>query len=272
MNLSESAKKFYEIFDVCDARSLHEASKSYAKFHNYTWSQNKLCIDKTSQTVMNDMLARTQNTPDDDMMREKRRTALEEFVYIYGGYIAWEIKKRWKQKGYREIKEEDEFIALAAEQVLSGIIRKLEKEGYKKGTFSHLVHRAIKLKMIDVGGKYEVWRKKEHNMSYISFDEAKEIIGGVIDIADDHDSDDFDFDEKRLHSAGIMNFLKKVRVTKYHEDDFEMLLRLRVNKEKAEDIARDMNLSVSSVYRRVDEFAAAAWEQYKKYLREMEKY
>ena len=196
MNLSDSAKEFYAVFDACDARSLHEASKSYAKFHNYTWSQNKLCIDKTSQTVMNDMLARTQNTPDDDLMREKRQTALEEFVYIYGGYIAWEIKKRWKQKGYREIKEEDEFIALAAEQVLSGIIRKLEKEGYKKGTFSHLVHRAIKLKMIDVGGKYEVWRKKEHNMSYISFDEAKEIIGGVIDIADDHDSDDFDFDEK----------------------------------------------------------------------------
>lgn len=272
MPLSDSAKEFYAIFDICDARSLHEASKSYAKFHNYTWSQNKLCIDKTSQTVMRDMLAKTQNTPDDDIMREKRRTALEEFVYIYGGYIAWELKKRWEKKGYHEIKEKDEFIALAAEQVLNSIIRKLEKEGYKKGTFSHLVHCAIKFKASDVGEKYEVWRKKEHNMSHISFEEAKEIIGGVIDIADDHDSNDFDFDEKKLHNVGIVNFLKKNRVTKNHEDDCEMLFRLRVNNEKAEDIARDMNLSVSSVYRRVDDFADAAWEQYKKYRKEMEKY
>ena len=272
MPLSDSAKEFYAVFNICDASNLHEASKSYAKFHNYTWSHNKLCIDKTSQTVMRDMLAKTQNTPDDDIMRKKRRTALEEFVFIYGGYIAWELKKRWEKKGYREIKEKDEFISLAAQQVLNSIIRKLEKEGYKKGTFSHLVHRAIKLKAIDVGEKYEVWRKKEHNMSYISFEEAEEIIGGVIDIADDHDSNDFDFDEKKLHNVGIVNFLKKTRVTKNHEDDCEMLFRLRVNNEKAEDIAKDMNLSVSSVHRRVNDFADAAWEQYKKYLRKMEKY
>ena len=271
MNLTESAKEFYAVFDICDASSLHEASKSYAKFHGYS-CRNTLCIDKTSQTVMRDMLAKTQNTPDDDSMREKRRTALEEFVYIYGGYIAWELKKRWEQKGYREIKEKDEFIALAAEQVLNSIIRKLEKEGHKKGTFSHLVHYAIKLKAIDVGKRYEVWRKKEHNMLYVSFDEAEEIIGGVIDIADDYDSNDFDFDEKRLHNVGIENFLKMVRVTKNHEDDFEMLLRLRVKKEKPEDIAKDMDLSVASVHRRVKDFADAAWEQYKKYLREMEKY
>ena len=277
MNLSESAQEFYAVFDNCDASSLHEASKSFAKFHGYSYSKNKLCIDNTSQTVMKNMLAKTQNTPDDelDIMRKKRQTALEEFVYIYGGYIAWELKKRWEKAGYREINEQNEFISLGAEQVLNCIIKKLEKDGYKEGTFSHLVNKSIKFKMSDVGKRYKNWSQKEHNTPCISFEEAKDIVGGIIEIADDSDvndfDSDFDFDEKKLHKVGIENFLKKVRVTKNHEDDFEMLCRLRANKEKAEDIARDMGLSVATVYNRVKDFAAAAWIQYKKYLKEMEK-
>ena len=271
--LIDSAEEFFKICDKSDVRSLYEASRQYAKFHqNYT-DGDGVFIDKTSQTMMEKILAQTHSTPQDQVadMRKKREEAIKHFCYIYGGYIAWKLNRDWIKSGFFDIVEKNEFLSLATEQVVRALIRKLQKDGYQEGKFSHLVHRSIKNKSRDVADKYSTW-KKHHN--YISFDNAEDIIGGEIDIIDDNGTGreaDFDIDEKELESAGILQILKKVK-TKNSADDYNMFILHRVEKQELKDIARLFDLSISTVSRRINDFTDAAIKLYRQYQEDMEKY
>ena len=269
----DSAEKFFAVFNECDARSLYEAAKHYAKFHKNYLSENVVDIDKTSLTMMEKIFAQTKLTPEEEIndMRKKREEAIEHFCYIYGGYIAWKLKLDWERNKFFDIVEKSTFISLATEQVVAALIRKLKKDGYKKGTFSHLVNRSIKNKAKDVADKYARWKK--HN-SHISFENAEEIIGGVIDIVDDNGSDsefEIDFDEKEFEAAAILQILKQVK-TKNSADDYNMFILYRVKNYKLEDIAKKFDISISTASRRITDFANAAKELYTQYLNDMENY
>ena len=267
----DSAEKFFSAFES-SAESLYEAAKHFAAFHENYRSGKLVSIDKTSQTIMEKMQAQTKLTPEDqvDDMRKKREEAIEHFCYIYGGYIAWKLKAHWEASQFGDIVEKDNFISLAAEQVVASLIRSIQKNGYKKGTFSHLVHRAIKNKTKDVAEKYATLKKKN---LYISFDNAKDIIGGVIDIVDDKRADDFEFDvdEKELDYAGILQILKQVK-TKNSADDYNMFILHRVKKYNLEDIAEQFDISIPTASRRINDFADAALKLYKQYQKDMEQY
>jgi DNA-directed RNA polymerase specialized sigma24 family protein len=265
----DSAEKFFSSFEST-AESLYEAAKHFAAFHENYRSGKLVSIDKTSQTIMEQMQAQTQFTPEDqvDDMRKKREKAIEHFCYIYGGYIARKLKAHWEASRLGDIVEKDNFISLAAEQVVASLIRSIQKNGYKKGQFSHLVHCAIKNKAKDVAEKYATWTKKN---LYISFDNAEDIIGGVIDIVDDNGADNFDFDvdEKELDSAGIFQILKQVK-TKNSADDYNMFILHRVKKYPLAEIAEKFNISASTASRRINDFAEAALKLFRQYQREME--
>ena len=229
-------------------------------------------IDKTSQTMMEKILAQTKFTPEEqiDDMRKKREDAIEHFCYIYGGYIAWKLQIDWKKRGFQDIIEKNQYISLAAEQVVAALIRKLQKDGYQKGKFSHLVHRSIKNKSKDVAEKYATWKKNNPN---ISFDNAEDIIGGEIDIIYDPDVDIFEFDvnEKELEAAGILQILKKVK-TRNSADDYNMFILNRIENQKLTDIAKQFDISVATASRRINNFADAALKLYKQYQKDMEQY
>lgn len=271
--LIDSCEKFFEVFNECDAKSLYEASRQYAEFHKNYLNGKMVDIDKTSQTMMEKILAQTKFTPEEqiDDMRKKREDAIEHFCYIYGGYIAWKLQIDWKKRGFPDIIEKDQYISLAAEQVVAALIRKLQKDGYQKGKFSHLVHQAIKNKSKDVAEKYATWKKNNPN---ISFDNAEDIIGGVIDIIDDNNSNgqtDFDIDEKALELSGILQILKKVK-TKNSTDDYNMFVLNRIENQKLADIAKQFDISVATASRRINDFADAALKLYKQYQKDMEQY
>ena len=267
----DSAEKFFSMFES-SAESLYEAAKHYAAFHENYRSGKLVSIDKTSQTIMEKMQAQTKLTPEDqvDGMRKKREEAIEHFCCIYGGYIAWKLKSDWEKKGFLDIVEKDDFISLAAEQVVASLIRSIQRNGYKKGTFSHLVHRSIKNKTKDVAEKYATWTKKHPN---ISFENAEDIIGGVIDIVDDNGADNFEFDvdEKELEAAGILQILKQVK-TKNSADDYNMFILHRVKKHNLAEIAEQFDISLSTASRRINDFTEAAFKLYKQYQKDMEQY
>lgn len=270
--LIDSCEKFFEVFNECDAKSLYEASRQYAEFHKNYLNGKMVDIDKTSQTMMEKILAQTKFTPEEqiDDMRKKREDAIEHFCYIYGGYIAWKLQIDWKKRGFQDIIEKNQYISLAAEQVVAALIRKLQKDGYQKGKFSHLVHRSIKNKGKDVAEKYDTWKKNNPN---ISFDNAEDIIGGEIDIIYDPDVDIFEFDvnEKELEAAGILQILKKVK-TKNSADDYNMFVLNRIENQKLTDIAEQFDISVATASRRINDFADAALKLYKQYQKDMEQY
>lgn len=267
----DSAGKFFSAFES-SAESLYEAAKHFAAFHENYRRGKSVSIDKTSQTIMEQMQAKTQFTPEDqvDDMRKKREKAIEHFCYIYGGYIAWKLKAHWEASRLGDIVEKDNFISLAAEQVVRSLIRSIQKNGYKKGQFSHLVHCAIKNKAKDVAEKYATWTKKN---LYISFDNAEDIIGGVLEIVDDNGADNFDFDvdEKELEAAGILQILKKVK-TKNSVDDYNMFILHHVKKHNLADIAEQYEISLSTASRRINDFTEAALKLYKQYQKDMEQY
>ena len=271
--LIDSAEQFFKVFESCDVQSLYAASRQYAKFHkNYT-DGDGVFIDKTSQTMMEKILAQTHSTPQDQVadMRKDREVAIKHFCYIYGGYIAWKLNRDWIKSGFSDIVEKSEFLSLATEQVVAALIRKLQKDGYQEGKFSHLVHRSIKNKSSDVAKKYASWKK---NNNYISFENAKDIIGGEIDLIDDNGAEKeavFDVDEKELEAAGILQILKKVK-TKNSADDYNMFILHRVEKQELKDIARLFDLSIPTVSRRINDFADAAIKLYSQYQKDMEKY
>ena len=181
------------------------------------------------------------------------------------------MKLDWEKNKFFDIVEKSTFISLATEQVVAALIRKLKKDGYKKGTFSHLVNRSIKNKARDVADKYARWKK--HN-SHISFENAEEIIGGVIDIVDDNGSDsDFedDFNEKEFEAAAILQILKKVK-TKNPADDYNMFILHRVKKHNLAEIAEQFDISLSTASRRINDFGDAAKKLYRQYLNDMENY
>ena len=267
----DSAENFFSMFES-SAESLYEAAKHYVAFHENYRSGKLVSIDKTSQTIMEKMQAQTKLTPEDqvDDMRKKREEAIEHFCCIYGGYIAWKLKAHWEASHFGDIVEKDNFISLAAEQVVASLIRSIQKNGYKKGTFSHLVHRAIKNKTKDIAEKYATWKT---NNPLGSFDNAEDIIGGVIDIVDDKRADDFEFDvdEKELDYAGILQILKKVK-TKNSADDYNMFILHRVKKHNLADIAEKFDISIPTASRRINDFADAALKLYKQYQKDMEQY
>lgn len=267
----DSAEKFFTVFES-SAESLYEAAKQFAKFHENYRNGNNVSIDKTSQTIMEQIQAQTQFTPEDqvDDMRKKREKAIEHFCYIYGGYIAWKLKAHWERSHFLDIVEKDKFISLATEQVVASLVRSIQKNGYKAGKFSHLVHLAIKNKAKDVAEKYETWKK---NNPLISFNNTEEILGGVIDIVDDNGEDniDFDVDEKELDSAGIFQILKQVK-TKNSADDYNMFILHRVEKQNLKDIAERFDISTATASRRINDFADEAIKLYKQKQKDMEQY
>ena len=267
------AEEVFAVFDGCDASSLYEAAKYFAKFHENYLNGSLVNIDKTSHTMMEKMFAKTQFTPDEqiDDMRKKREDAIVHFCYIYGGYIAWKLKCDWDKKGFLDIVEKSEYISLAAEQVVASLIRKLIKDGYREGKFSHLVNKAIKRKSMDVADKYSTWKKHNHN---ISFEKAEEILGGVIELIDDNESDsscDSDVAEKELETAGMLQILKKVK-TKNSADDYNMFILYCFKKQKLGDIAKQFNLSIATVSRRINDFTEAGKKLYRQYKNDMERY
>ena len=267
----DSVKDFCAVLRNCDAASLYKASQEYAKFHNYRRNGENISIDNTSLTIIQNMMAQTKTTPEDEVddMRKKRVRALEAFCYIYGGYIALKLKLNWKGRGFRDIPRKDDFIATATEQTLNSLLRALERDGYKQGKFSHLVHMAISKKTIDVQRKYATWKK--NHPEQISFETAQKILGGVLEIADENGTFDDACDTDRLDVYAVFTLIANGEVRTAHaHDDREMFIRLYVKKERAEDIARDMDVSVATVYRRTKALAAAAIEQYRETQRQME--
>lgn len=269
-----SSEEFFNVLENCDTESLYAASHSFAASHkSYSSGGNGFSIDKTSRTVMGDMLAKTGDTPADqiDDMRSRREKAIEDFCYIYGGYIAYNLRKKLHRMGYKNIPLEDKYISTATGQVLNSIIRNLNRYGYKEGTFSHLVHQSIKNKAIDVKKLY-INRKKK-NPQEISFENAQEILGGKLEV-DGYNGTcepETDFDERKLEVSGIMQLLKSVK-TKNSADDYNMFILNRIYKHKLQDVAEKFDISIATASRRINDFAVAAITMYNQKKREMENY
>lgn len=267
----ESVKEFYAVLKECDTASLYEAAKAFAKNHrSYSVDDNRLSIDKTSQTVMENMLAKTELTPENEAasMRAQRKTAIWEFCCIYGGYIAYKLQLDCQKKGYSDLAVKDEYIAIGVEQLLAGIIRTLEKNGYKQGTFSHLVNKAIKRKCSDISERYVNWKKKNY-VSVISFENAEAILGGVIELADENGIEYFDDDEKSLEVAGVFQLLEKVK-TENSADDRNMFILYRIQRHKLADIAAKFEISIATASRRINKFADAAIKLYRQSKKNIE--
>lgn len=257
-----------KVFQTADAASLYEATKFFAKMHGCPANQEYIGV--TSQTIMRDMLAQTQNTPPEDLqdMRSRREKAIEEFLYIYGGYIAYHLQKNWEKDGLQEIAVKKELLYIATKQILFSLRRNLLEKGYKKGTFSHLIHMAIKNKSKDVKSKYFTWIKKNPTQD-ISFENAEDIIGGVIEIFDDHEFEKINVNEEELEAAGILQILKKVK-TKNSADDYNMFILCRVKNYKLKDIAEKFEISIPTASRRINDFADAALKLCRQYLKNVE--
>ena len=266
-----SAEELLTFIENSHPETLYLAAKDYARRHKNYLAGGRVAIDATSQTVMGKLLQKTQETPAEnlDSMRENRAEALEDFCFIYGGYISMRLKNYWEKEKLPDIPEKEAYIALAARQVVAKVVKTLGKDGYKKGTLHHLIHMACKRKFLDVLEKYGTWQKK--NAGKISFEQAKDILGGEIEIdfdklGDENGNETIFFDdeeEKELTMAGLLGMLPFVE-TKNTEDDREMFLRLYVRKQKAEDIAKDMEISASTVQRRAKEVAFIARDLYYK--------
>ena len=268
----ESAAELYAILSKCGAEGLYEEAKNCSKKYKHYFDGEYVSIDQTSETAMHDLLQKTVDTPETelDSMREKRKRAFEDLCYIYGGYIAWTLKYKWEKSGFCNIAEKEEYISLATGQLMENIMKTLERDGYKKGTFSHLVRLSISRKFRDLGKKYDTVKRR--NSGNIPIETGGEIIGGAIGVIDENDQDVFNFDEsdRELTAIGILNMLAKVK-TKNSKDDHEMFVRLRIKGHSVEDIASDMGLSQGTVYRRVKNFTTAAIKLFHQYMADLEK-
>lgn len=258
------------------AESLYAASKWFAKKHKSYSIGKDLSVDKTSVTVMNNMLAKTQETPFEHLedMRRKRKAAIDDFCHIYGGYIAFKLKKKADDKGY-EIPEhiEDEYIIRATTLALNYISKQLDRNGYSEGTFSHLVHKTIKIKAKNMFEKYNTFlNNPEKNAHFISITEDTEpILGGILEIENDNngaETGDFEFDRDQFDVTSILCILKDVK-TKHSTDDYEMFCLRYIKGWKLEDIAKEFNLTIGTIHNRLNDFAKAALTQHEEKLKEM---
>lgn len=266
----DSAKDFLIILKECDAESLYEAARQQAQFHENYLSGKWVSIDKTSLTIMEKIQAQTKSTPADQIaaMRQARTEAIQDFCYMYGGYIALKLKLYWEKHEFRDIVEKNEYISLATEQVVKNLINNLQKNGYRQGTFSHLVHQAIKKKSYTVAGKYKTLMKNNGSLYNV-----EDIADDVDDIPDDNSTADSEFEvnEKELEVAGILNILKNVE-TKNSADDYNMFILYHIEKQKLTDIAEKFDISIATASRRIKSFGAAAFKLYKQEQQDMEKY
>ena len=266
-----SAEELLTFIENSHHETLYLAAKEYARHHKNYLAGGRVAINATSQTVMGKLLQKTQETPAEnlDSMRENRAEALEDFCFIYGGYISMRLKNYWEKEKLPDIPEKEAFIALAARQVVAKVVKTLGKDGYRKGTLHHLIHMACKRKSKDVLEKYGTWKK--NNNGKVSFERAEDILGGEIEIdfdklGDENGKDTIFFDdneEKELTMAGLLSMLPYVK-TENTCDDREMFLRLYVKRQKAEDIAEDMGTSPSTVRRHAQDVAFQARELYYK--------
>ena len=175
-----SAEELLSFIENSHPETLYLAAKEYARHHKNYLAGGRVAINATSQTVMGKLLQKTQETPAEklDSMRENRAEALEDFCFIYGGYISMRLKNYWEKDGLLDIPEKEGFIALAARQVVAKVVKALDENGYKKGTLHHLIHMACKRKSKDVLEKYGTWKKD--NNGKVSFERAEDILGGKI--------------------------------------------------------------------------------------------
>lgn len=277
MSILESVKAFCSYWEKnrAAAESLYAASKWFAEKHKSYSVGKDLLIDKTSETVMNNMLAKTCETPvlEQEDMRKKRQEAIDDFCYIYGGYIAFNLNKMADSKDYKTIPEhiKDEYIFQATTLVLDYISKKLNENGYSKGTFSHLVHKTISYKARDLFRNYERYlNDPQKNPTFVPItDDTEPIIGGIIEIETDNTGTKIsDFDEDQLNATTILYLLKDVK-TKHSADDYEMFYLRNIEGWKLEEIAKEFNLSVSTIHNRIEGFAKAALEQHEKTLKNL---
>ena len=257
---------FRRILAACDAENLYEAAREFAARHR-NLPDGKISITSTSQTVMNDMMAKTALTPEDKCkaMRENRKEAISDFCYIYGGYIAYRLKEKLKIK-FPDAVKRDELIAQGTIQILDALLRKLERDGYKRGTFSHLVNCAVKRKAIDISKRYAVWEKNRGTA--VSFDDIQDILGGAVDIMDENGSGNFD--DRELDFAGILGILKRIKTT-HSADDLEMFIRYHIRNQTLAQISKEFDVPVPTVSRRIIKFQKAAAEFYRRCQDEMER-
>lgn len=261
----KAANEFYNVMKECDVQSLYKATQEFGKLHHYLTDDSGVNIDKTSQTIMEAVLESFKNTDDKTAapVDKQREEKIKDFCYIYGGYIAYRLRCKWIKLKLQDIPVRDELISVATFQVINSCIKSIEKNGYKKGSFSHLIHKSIFNKFIDVQDKYNTWVKK--NSQDTSFETIEDIVGGKVPVEIPVEEED----ERLLDASGIYGVLKRVK-TKHTQDDYEMFVQYYDQGRTLEELAEEFELSPATVSRRIREFAAAAKEIYEQIQKELE--
>ncbi|MBO4304113.1 MAG: sigma-70 family RNA polymerase sigma factor, partial [Lentisphaeria bacterium] len=250
---SAFAKEVYGIIEKIGPESANAAALDFAGKHHYPQDGRSVSIDKTSTTLMGDVLAETKDTPAEELreMRKSREEAFQDFCYIYGGYIAYKLQMKWENSGFGDIFEKEEYLSLAIRQVVEALVRSLQRNGYKKGTFHHLVNTAICNKARDVTDKVATWRR-DHRGD-ISVESCEDILNGKIEISLESSlvaADPGAEEEKEMDTASIMEIARMLG-RRSKSNDYEMFLMYYVKGLNYTDIAEEYGKSVSTVSNRI---------------------
>ena len=282
------------IFENVAPKTLFMASKFYAGLHHYSLGNPEpVKINTyTSPTLMEAVLVQTEALTTQTQiqkMRSDRDKAIEEFCYIYGGYIAWKLTSEWArwrlgiegidegsakktkeeyssddQPAFkREDQEAAKIIAAQTLQILNNVINTLKRDGYRKGGLRYLISRAISNRFQNVKSQYF---NRMKNKPQVSLDKILEMVGGEIElvgIEGNTEPMEESETEKRHRKAIIVYTLLDEIETKVGNDSREMFERYCIAQEKMSDIAKDMGVSIATVSRAVKKVADAVRVLYK---------
>lgn len=251
--MKELDKKFGTVLAIfresLALKEIYMRSYDFARLKNFIKISEKkeekeelICIDQTSQTMMDALLAKTEFYPDEDLteMRRAREEAFLYYFYIYFGNISLRLKGFWKNKALSK-KYRDEWIYNYTMQLMNKCTEKLLREGYKKGKLHHLFNKALKNIVIDLQRGY---------LKFITKD-VKKIAAPLPDPG--FNKEDF----KRLDAA--INEVK----TRRTKDDKEIFYYHFGQGMTFRAISEEMGIPQSTVGRRAKSFLKLVKEKYK---------
>lgn len=253
-NMNELDKKFGRVLEIFREsivlKEIYMRSYDFARLKNFIKISEKkeekeelICIDQTSQTMMDAIFAKTEFCPDEDLteMRRAREEAFLYYFYIYFGNISLRLKGFWDKKRAWSKKYRDKLIHDATMTLMSKCTEKLLREGYKKGKLHHLFNKALKNIVIDLQRGYLKFITKE----------VKKIVAPLPDPG--FNKEDF----KRLYVA--INEVK----TRRTKDDKEIFYYHFGQGMTFRAISEEMGIPQSTVGRRAKSFLKLVKEKYK---------